>query len=338
MEYLDRPLIANLITTRNCNMDCIFCGVEHMSRRRGPDVSIDQAKEVIRHLKESGILRVNFFGGEPLFYPDIEELVRFTKAEGMYCSMVTNGRLLTEGNIDWVTKYVDAIAVSLHGMSENNDRIVRRRNSFNDTVAKLKKLRDSTDRITVNMTVTDNDVEDIAPMVRYLHQACGIEAFALNRCIGSVPEGLPNEYSAGDVSLSLEGINRSLRIVDEVSKELPVRIRYAIHFPYCLVEDQKYLKYVGSCGVGANYISVALDGSVQMCSYTSGVLGNIRDSSLLDIWRNHGEYRRYRQGAWLPEKCVGCGYLDTCMVGCKMSSGLPTFSADSLLSSMRGRK
>lgn len=88
---------------------------------------------------------------------------------------------------------------------------------------------------------------------------------------------------------------------------------------------------MGTCGVGTNYVSVGLDGKVQMCSYTQGVLGNLFDTSLLDIWQNHEQMLKYRSGDWFPEKCKVCERRQACAAGCKMSGNSDTFTPDILL-------
>ena len=47
------------------------------------------------HIRELGVVRIGFQGGEPLKHPDIVELVRYAKSLG-FCrvSMSTNGFLL----------------------------------------------------------------------------------------------------------------------------------------------------------------------------------------------------------------------------------------------------
>jgi pyrroloquinoline quinone biosynthesis protein E len=331
MHYLKRPIVANFVTTRNCNMDCVFCGVEHLSSRRREEATSTQVVEILDKLKESGILQLNFFGGEPLMYHDIERIVRYGKDSGFYQSMVTNARLLTPQRLDWLVPSIDAFAVSLHGTQAHNDKITRRPGSFQATLEALKTLRSHTDRITVNMTVTNSSITQIAPLIERVYSETGILTFAMNRCIGTPPTTLPNTFSRDDVAVDIDSLLNSLTLIDEISARLPVTVRYAIHFPYCLIPDKSLQKYVGGCGVGVNYLSVDLDGWVQMCSYTQARMGNILVTPLLEIWNEHPEYVRFRVGNWLPERCRECEHLPTCMAGCKMSTGSASFAPDVLL-------
>ena len=47
--------------------------------------------------------------------------------------------------------------------------------------------------------------------------------------------------------MSVKQLNESLAKVDQAAKKHPnVLFRYAIHFPYCVVDNKELLKYFGS--------------------------------------------------------------------------------------------
>lgn len=336
MLYMDRPLIANMIVTRNCNIDCLFCGVEHMSTIRTRDAALEQGKAVVDELKRSGVLHINYFGGEPLFYRDFRELTSYVRQLGFFTTVVTNGRLITPSNVGWLSENVDAFAVSVHGLAGYHDRITRRNGAFDDTLRKLRLLSQLKPNLTVNMTVTDADVDDLREMVRLLSEEYGVRTFALNRCIGEPPSTLPPGYSRRDVSLSESAILRSLYIIDGLKQELPdVTIKYAIHFPYCIIPEPRLIQYVGGCGAGRNYFSIDFEGNVQFCSYMTSIAGNIFQESLLSIWRNSKTYTEFRSEDWMPERCLTCEHKDTCQGGCKVSTGGRVVAVDILTPSGR---
>lgn len=82
-------------------------------------------------------------------------------------------------------------------------------------------------------------------------------------------------------------------------------------------------------------MSVALNGDVQFCSYTNGVLGNLHRTSLTRLWEEHPQYKLYRSEEWLPDRCRGCTYLSQCRCGCKMSRHGDTFEVDELFEPLR---
>ncbi len=335
MKAYERPVVANFVVTRNCNIDCVFCGVEHMSNHRGPDADLDTARRVVDELQRAGVLRINYFGGEPLFYRGFLDLAEYVRTKGFFTSIVTNGRLITRDNVSRLSELINAWGVSLHGMSNFHDKITRRRGAFWDTVTKIRLLREHVSQMTVNMTVTETDYTEIPALIEFMYSECGVDSFSLNRCIGRVPENLPQEFVPGDVSVSSHSLVKSLYLIDDVCTRHPdVDVQYAIHFPYCIVPERRLLKYVGSCGVGTSYFGVDTLGNVQFCSYTTGVIGNLFTTDLVDIWSKAREYVEFRQEDWMPEACRACEHKLTCMSGCKVSRGTGTFAPDMLLESV----
>lgn len=332
MKYYALPVTANFVLTRNCNMDCLFCGVEHMSGRRTPDTSLEVMCQVLERLREGGILRINLFGGEPLFYRDFRPFVQYATDLGFYISGVTNGRLICNENIDFISTHIRAIGISLHGFSAFHDRITRRRGSFDLTLRLIDNLVARGKRVTINTTVTDSNHAQVGDFVEEIHTEHGVDVFALNRCIGSPSQELPHGFVPEDVSVSKKSLISTLYQLEAVSERNPELVaRYAIHFPYCIVPDDKLLKFVGHCNVGTSYIGVDPAGNIQLCSYTRGVIGNVLRTPLKEIWRKAPELVSFRAEGWMPERCRACRFKTTCMAGCKMSRGAVNPTPDSLL-------
>ena len=62
----DKPLSVNYHFTRRCNMACGFCF--HTATTSSMQ-DIDNAIKGIKMLKEAGMQKINFAGGEPFLYP-----------------------------------------------------------------------------------------------------------------------------------------------------------------------------------------------------------------------------------------------------------------------------
>lgn len=329
MEFYKSPICANFIITRNCNSNCIFCGVEHKSLKKCRDEDISKIKNIIDILNKNEILRINFFGGEPLVYPKIIEAIKYSKELGFFNSLITNGFNINEKLCSEFVNNLDCIGVSLHGLKKHHEELTRVPNSFDIVLSKLEILNRFNIPININMTVTKKNYLDIPEFVDLLLSKYKIEGFAFNRCI-------PNKYNSNEINEELvptiTELTKSLYLIKEVDEKYPnVNFSYAIHFPYCVVKDKSLLKYVGSCGFGKNYISIDQDGYLQLCSYTDKVLGNIFEDNFSDIWEKHRKIKEYRSEKWMPQKCLSCTYKMKCMAGCKVSSGIDFFAPDILL-------
>jgi organic radical activating enzyme len=92
-----RPLFANFIVTRRCNLSCAYCiEFDHTSA----PVPLDELRRRIDHLARLRVVMVSLTGGEPLMHPELAAIVRHVRARGMTAAVSTNGLLLTRGRIE----------------------------------------------------------------------------------------------------------------------------------------------------------------------------------------------------------------------------------------------
>ena len=88
------PLVksVNYHICRQCNYNCSFC----FHTQKNVDIlSLDEAKSGINLLREAGMEKINFAGGEP-FINDIllGELCRYSHGLGLAVSIISNGSLI----------------------------------------------------------------------------------------------------------------------------------------------------------------------------------------------------------------------------------------------------
>ena len=77
----DQPWAAHLYVTDNCNLDCHYCN-EYDNSVPHPETA--DLKRWMHKIRELGVSRIGFQGGEPLLHPDIVELVRYAKSLGFF--------------------------------------------------------------------------------------------------------------------------------------------------------------------------------------------------------------------------------------------------------------
>src|SRR5690242_5648279 len=76
----DRPLIANLIITRRCNLSCGYC---YEYDKVSNPVRLEALKERIEHLARLRAVFVTLTGGESLLNPDADQAVAYVREQGM---------------------------------------------------------------------------------------------------------------------------------------------------------------------------------------------------------------------------------------------------------------
>src|SRR6202165_417168 len=92
----DHPLLAHIIPMRRCNLACTYCNeFDDFSK----PVPIDEMYRRIDKLGSLGTAVVTISGGEPLMHPELDDVIRRIRANGMIAGMITNGYLLVAERI-----------------------------------------------------------------------------------------------------------------------------------------------------------------------------------------------------------------------------------------------
>ena len=134
-----RPVSVNYHFTRQCNKSCGFCfHTATTSYKEKPA----KAKAGLRLLKNAGMRKINFAGGEPfLYHKFLGEMIDYCKEtlEVESVSIVTNGSLVTD---DFMAKHgrnIDILAVSCDSFNEATNISIGR--GSGDQVAKLYQIK-----------------------------------------------------------------------------------------------------------------------------------------------------------------------------------------------------
>ncbi|MGH9638608.1 MAG: radical SAM protein [Bryobacteraceae bacterium] len=91
-----RPITAQIVPIRRCNLACTYC---NEFDRDSPPVPAAEMLRRIDKLGELGTLIVTFSGGEPTLHPDLDALIRRAREREAIATIITNGYLLTPERI-----------------------------------------------------------------------------------------------------------------------------------------------------------------------------------------------------------------------------------------------
>src|SRR6202790_429446 len=76
----DHPLLAHIIPMRRCNLACTYCNEFDDSSKPVP---IDEMYRRIDKLGSLGTAVVTISGGEPLMHPELDDVIRRIRVNGM---------------------------------------------------------------------------------------------------------------------------------------------------------------------------------------------------------------------------------------------------------------
>ncbi|KAL6827927.1 radical SAM enzyme [Trichoderma camerunense] len=132
------PVSVNYHFSRKCNKECLFCFhtaiTSHIEKP-------ENAKRGLTLLKQAGMKKINFAGGEPFLYPKfLGEMIDFCKdaLQLESVSIVTNGSLVKEAFLQKHGHNIGILAVSCDSFDEATNIKIGR--GSGNTVRKLYEI------------------------------------------------------------------------------------------------------------------------------------------------------------------------------------------------------
>lgn len=263
---------VNLHIVEACNYKCKHC-FAHFYTNGILSLELDDWKRVIDNFIKSGIIdSFNIAGGEPLLYPQLHELVEYINKQGLTCSIITNGSLITG---EWVkdnAKLYDTIGISIDSFDENTNLELGRADSLNNSISfekicdifyKIKKENPGC-KLKINTVVSSMNKDEI--ICKYINK------LPVNRYkIIKISEYDDNKFSNTSLTINDDEFNSFLKrnlyefgiifndLDDDVVKynidnkkivvEKTTKSSYYIVSPQGLVLDNTYdksYKYIGN--------------------------------------------------------------------------------------------
>lgn len=275
LQYKDNlpkfPYLVDLEPTNNCNLRCIFCGQQAMTRKRG-FMSEDTLKKVVDECVEYGT-PIRFIGyGEPFLHPKIIDFVKYIKSKGLLIHITSNGLAMKKGQIKSLLDHgLDSMLFSFQGATKEQYEVMRCNDKYDElkaNIIEMVKLRADKEKpfIHISSTMTNETEEDIKRFVDYwttIADSVGIGKTSLFR--------VPTHQIK-----SIESIVK----IEHLKKQSTIR---KIYRP-CTEVYQK--------------LSVDWEGIVSCCCNdfdNSLEVGKLGQSSLSDIWNNSKELRLVRE-------------------------------------------
>lgn len=149
------PLNVDIEVSSKCQLKCDHCFRQYLDIGEDDFMPLDVYKEIASECGREGLFTLKFsMRGEPLLHPDIVEMVRFAKDEGIKEVWInTNGGPLTEklareligAGVDWVT-------VSFDGLGEMYESI-RKPLRYEESLAKVRLLQGARDEANANTLI-----------------------------------------------------------------------------------------------------------------------------------------------------------------------------------------
>lgn len=269
------PIYVQVEATTKCNLKCRTC---RRTNEVNQDISLGLFKSIVNEFKNSTFIprRLDLTGlGEPLFHPDVAEMVSYAKRFGFRVSLTSNltvwnrnspGKLIESG--------LDYLYVSFDGASKDTFESIRVGSNFERVVDNIrqvvrakKNMKSRSPKILFESTISEYNTAEVPQIVK-LAESLGVDGVYFFRQVTSGKEDYGSDYFATQnwKNLSNSGIE-----IQASSPESPPR------------------PCVGVIGCYITY-----DGKVLQCNrliqllpraeYSRFQFGDLRKNSLSEIW------------------------------------------------------
>jgi radical SAM protein with 4Fe4S-binding SPASM domain len=157
------PTVASIEVTSRCNANCGYCYVKDTSLK---ELSTEQLFAAINKLSKNGIFHLHITGGEPFLRSDILDVLSYTIDRGFfYCSIFSNGILLTQKHLDFLVKHRDffiemRLSVFSH-VPAINDAYFGVLGAFNTILKNALYLKENGVKVALAMSVFDFNIKEL---------------------------------------------------------------------------------------------------------------------------------------------------------------------------------
>ncbi|OQX86924.1 hypothetical protein B6D60_05185, partial [candidate division KSB1 bacterium 4484_87] len=163
----NKPILAHYYITYRCNARCVYCDIPEKNRKRKKrDARLTNVLENLPQLRALGARFVDFTGGEPLLHPDLPEMLRAAKENGMRTTVTTNCALYPE-RAEELRGLVDLLHFSLDSLDEKENDAIRGVGSFRDVMQSIEIAKSLGEKPDLLFTVTGQNYRAIDALSRF---------------------------------------------------------------------------------------------------------------------------------------------------------------------------
>lgn len=317
------PMLVYWEMTRACPLACRHCRAEAIQARSPQELTTVEGEALLDQVAGFGrpFPHVVFTGGDPLRRPDLIDLVRAATARGIGSSLAPSATedLSPELLAALVAAGTQSMSLSLDGSSaERHDGFRGVAGTFDTTLRAAGYARAAGLPVQMNTLVTADTVDDL-PAIAALLPSVDVMRWSLFFLIG-VGRG------AALREISPARSERLFRWLLDLMRTAPFQVKTteAMHFRRVAVRHMEAAGLdaaaIARTPVGRGFgvrdgngiVFVAHDGTVHPSGFLPLAAGNVRDASLVDLYRSGELFVRLRDPRQLKGKCGRCPYALIC--------------------------
>ena len=322
----DIPILAASIrVTKRCNAFCKHC-YGNSGEPFNNELTTREIKKLIDvYSDEFGVKKIFFTGGEPFARGDIVEILQYAYYKNMEILISTNGSLLTKNILKEIQNInFSMFQISIDGPKEIHNKI-RGDGFFEKAINALKLLKElNFKNVTIATCLMRENYDQINKIIDIVVEyEADIYSLVLLLVAGRANSEL--DVTSQELKLAINDLFSAYRKYKGKFKLAENSIIPPALVPADLREEGLHKQFEVCCAF-PNIIGIEANGDVAPCdgffTFTEYIAGNIRESSVLNIWERSNVFSKLSELNRLDIKgvCSKCIFLSTCAGSCRASA------------------
>lgn len=318
-----------LTVNRACNLRCKWCYAQETGFKKENDMPLKMAKDLVDICSDIGIKHITLIGGEPTIYPNLLELIEYSRSKNMRCGFVTNGIALKDKALvlALIEKGMKSFSVSLKGENQDAFLSITGCDAFDTVRSGVENCLRSGATVTISMVLTKDNIPGFLEAVKVFSDL-GVSNFRFSFCY---------EFNTSDeyhMYLSdadpREVIRKFVEAYPQLDKLTNHRFTLFQSYPMCLwdpqiIEQMRMKKQLSSVCQLLTKSGLLFDesGNIIPCNAMYKIkLGKFyQDFSnakeLIELSKSPSFVEAYTHFCGVPDKsCLDCEQLSVCGGGC----------------------
>ncbi|MCL5094272.1 MAG: radical SAM protein [Patescibacteria group bacterium] len=284
------------------------------NKQNTPFIDVSSLNKFIKSV-DSEWPYISITGGEPLFHPELDAILRTAKGDKRFVTLTTNGVLLKEKAKIIAESSINTLIVSLDGPGKIHDKIRGIKGTYKKATDGIKTILSYEKRplVFINCSINSLNFNKLNE-VKKIAENLGVDGinfqhlWFLNKdsSLGTNQKIIPKDLREFDLTTLWEELKKlkSNKIAVNIFPKLSFFeiVRYyqtAINF------KPRFTNKGTDCPW--HHMIIKTNGDIIQCN--KYIMGNIENQSFEKIW-NGSKYRKFRasflrKGRYLPE-CIRC--------------------------------
>jgi radical SAM protein with 4Fe4S-binding SPASM domain len=322
-DAFNKPGVLKLVfldLTNHCNLRCRYCYNQDNLERSASNLPIELLEKVLESKVTREVTNWFFSGGEPLYYPYLDDALALFQRYGHRPKIATNGTALDPEVVDgWVSLGVQSVQFSLDtldaavfaGLNRGTEADHRR------ILENLEYAVRSPLRVVVSSVLTRDNITDVGEIMQYCH-GLGVDSYTLYPNVPATKKDLDLVVSLPQQVKVFEELLARYRDISD-TQIVDVTIP-CIQFSDLYAHWKKRVAFrLHPCGAGQFNLKITSEGRVSTCICQDAedfIVGDINESTIDEIWSST-EIEKFRSLSQTIPKCSTCQLQAACRGGCR---------------------